>query len=199
MWLGSSWILQLNWLTGSDSHHVFFDLDSDGDLDDSDTISLASTLRTPVGLFLGTGNVSQPAFARVAGGHDTVLINGVVLPFIESCTGDCIGGLQGGHVDVDTDTELGGSTNSHQHEYDDKYDVTFMDYYDLQPPDGGGLEHVDDVGIPVTTEFVVVLANADLSPGGVIHHREQAMECGCLPGTGATTLTSIGRCVTVAR
>ena len=167
--VGQSWLLEFDWISGGDIGAVFIDLNHDGSLNNSDKVTLDdSSLAVPVGISLGEGNRSQPMFARVGNGSDTIFINGVDLE-VFTCEGACAGGLAGGHMDVDTDNPddgLGGGTAGHVHEYDDKFDVTFVDYFDLEPPDGGKLPHVDDVGIHILTEFVAVLANADLSPGG---------------------------------
>ena len=161
------WFLQLDWLTGGDSEESLFDINGNGLLDSADQISHNGERRTPAGRLLTPGNFSQPAYAHVDNGRDLVLINGwdwqTVAP-PSTCSGGCAGGLVGGHVDVDTDTNLGSSTNAHVHEYDDKFSITYMDYLNLS---GGSLENADEaVGRDI--ELVAIIANADLSPGGVI-------------------------------
>ena len=159
---GISWLVELHWLSGGDAGKVFFDLNGDGDLNTLDKVevTVGDPLIAPIGLNLGQGNRSKPTFGRVANGVDTIFINGVDLQ-VFTCEGICAGGLQGGHMDVDTDLELGGGTDSHQHEFDDKYDITYIDYFDML-----GGDQVDSAGLDVNAQFVAVLANADLSSGG---------------------------------
>ncbi len=76
-------------------------------------------------------------------------------------------GLLDGHIDVDTSSSIApigsGSTDGHIHEYDDKYDVVGTDYFDLL----GSKLHNITTDIPdVSTKFKLIIANADLSPGG---------------------------------
>ena len=79
------------------------------------------------------------------------------------CSGSVTGGLEGGHFDVDTDLELGDGTDSHKHEYDDSFNVTYVDYFDVLSGNS-----VDDIGLDVNTQFVAILANADFSNKGVL-------------------------------
>ena len=162
---GESWLMQLDYLSGGDGGHVIFDLNNDGFLNADDT--LTGDLN-PIGLYLGKGLFSQPSFARISTGIDVLLINGFIPPPPPPpCEGDCEGGIEGGHIDVDTDTTLGGDTDTHEHEYDDKFDTTIIDYPTLQ---GGGKDDkprvTDHVGID--ERFYIVLANADLSTGGTL-------------------------------
>jgi len=159
----SSWLLGLDWLTGGDPKVIQYDLNADKLLGTGDMVTVEGSDRFPVGLSLGVGNISQPVIARVANGVDIDYINGVLLPEYEPCEGDCVGGLARGHIDVDMDTMLGGSTDWHKHEYDDSYNITYVDYLDLK----GGTP-IDQVGIGDSTNVIVILANADLSPGGVL-------------------------------
>jgi hypothetical protein len=158
----SSWLLGLDWLSGGDVNNIQFDLNENGALDAGDKVTVDETLRVPVGRMLGTGNYSQVTIGHINSGSDILYLNGLTLP--DSCVGDCIGGIDGGHIDVDADTELGGSTDTHKHEYDDANNVTYIDYFNML----SGLMSIDVAGIPTDRQFVVIMANADLSPGGVI-------------------------------
>jgi hypothetical protein len=116
--------------------------------------------------------MSQVTIARVAQGFDTLFLNFLNPPLVPpACVGTCDQGISGGHIDVDSDSPgiddgLGGKTDGHVHEYDDKYDITYVDYFDMEGD--GKLYNVTDVGIPMAEEFIVLVANADLSPGGDI-------------------------------
>jgi len=161
----SSWLMGLDWLSGGDPDEIQFDLDLDNTLDADDMVTVDSNDRIPVGRKLGTANYSQPSIALITSGSDILYINGFLLPIFPSdtCIGDCTGGLEGGHIDVDSDAELGGATDAHKHEYDDSFDITYIDYFDLL--NGNPF---DDVLGDWDLQFVPILANADLSPGGVL-------------------------------
>jgi hypothetical protein len=66
-------------------------------------------------------------------------------------------------MDVDTDKTLGGGTDVHKHEYDDKTNLTYVDYFNPQQ----GLDPVTSAGIG-TDEFIITIANADMSPGATL-------------------------------
>ncbi len=166
---GSAWLMQLDWLSGGAPSKPAFDLIKDGKLDGSDTIGSPAT--PPAGVHLGEGAFSQPAFARIAQSTDALFINGLRLGELlkeEPCTGACNGGIAGGHIDVDMDTSLGGATDSHVHEYDDKFNVTYVDYLNINPIKGSGLRSIDAVGIAPEKRLVALIANADLSPAAVL-------------------------------
>jgi hypothetical protein len=71
-------------------------------------------------------------------------------------------------MDVDTDKTLGGGTDVHKHEYDDKTNLTYVDYFNPQQ----GLDPVTSAGIGSagigTDEFIITIANADFSPGATL-------------------------------
>jgi hypothetical protein len=184
----NNWLTGLDWLTGGDGKIILFDLSDNNVLDDADMVTVigsgSSETYTPVATDLGVSNYSQPSIARISDGVDVIYLNGLTLPSElppTGCTGDCVGGIAGGHMDVDTDVTLGDSTDAHAHEYDDKYDITYADYLDLQE---GALQSVDDnpPNIPDTKKMVAILANADFSQGGnltigsktwsVLHYQE---------------------------
>jgi hypothetical protein len=78
------------------------------------------------------------------------------------------GGIPGGHFDLDTATQTyafnAGTTVKHVHEYDDKYNVTGVDYFKLLDP---SFVEPADVISPDQT-FKIIVANAQLSPGARI-------------------------------
>ena len=175
-----NWLLEVTFDEGGTATDTIFDLDrntildaadrvdnnADGDLFDLEDIPMAWKTRT--------GIMSQVTIASLTQGFDTLFLNYLVPPPPPPCTGVCVGGLYGGHMDVDTDSNLvsglgdgwAGATDGHIHEYDDKTDRTYVDYFDIDPLAGGPLYNVTDVSIPPAEEFIVLMANADLSPGG---------------------------------
>ena len=58
---GDSWVMSLDYLTGSDGNTVVYNLNGDGELTDSDKVDD----KFPVALSLGSGNIAQPAFVRL--------------------------------------------------------------------------------------------------------------------------------------
>ncbi len=80
-------------------------------------------------------------------------------------------GLLGGHFDLDTSSYISqwyvgprdkGSTDGHVHEYDDLYSVVGMNAFNI--PD----QNLHDIStdVPAKAKFKLIIANADLSPGG---------------------------------
>ena len=65
-------VSQFDWLTGGDSHQVFFHLDSNSDVDNASIRSfLRVDLAHPRGIYTLEGQCFQPTFARVTGGAMT--------------------------------------------------------------------------------------------------------------------------------
>jgi hypothetical protein len=112
--------------------------------------------------------VSQRAISSTASGLDVAYTNNIVPGVPPSCTGTCKGGVQGGHFDVDTDKTYGGSTDGHIHEYDEKFNTTIINYLNIFG--GGTLDKLDNppLSLGKTKKFILVIANADLSPAGQI-------------------------------
>ena len=97
------------------------------------------------------------------------------------CEGNCSGGFFGGHIDVDTFTELGEDSDVHDHEYDDDVDLTYVDYLNINNEDltvcgqsfskvGSGstsqIRLQDEV--ECDKKFIILLNNADLSKSGIL-------------------------------
>ena len=138
------------------------DGNTDGDLDDAKDI--------PMGWERERGNMSQATIGNLGPGVDTLFLNFLNPPLVPpACSGICAGGLSGGHMDVDTDAwdkdGWGGGTNGHIHEYDDKFDVTFIDFFNIDRGGLGNLLPVDDA-VDGDEEFIVLVANGDMSIGG---------------------------------
>ncbi len=77
-------------------------------------------------------------------------------------------GLKGGHFDLDTSHQVYaagmGKTDHHVHEYDDKFGVTYADFLQLKDPK---FENINE-RVGASAEFILVIANAQLSPKGVL-------------------------------
>lgn len=73
-------------------------------------------------------------------------------------------GLDGGHFDLDTSSQVypfdAGTTDHHVHEYDDIHNVLAVDFFDML--DAGFTEIAANVA--PTQEFYVIIGNAQLSP-----------------------------------
>ncbi|MCZ6471069.1 MAG: PilC/PilY family type IV pilus protein, partial [Gammaproteobacteria bacterium] len=174
----ANWLLEVRFDDGGADDNTIFDLDRNGQLDTLDRVDnntdgdLNDAEDIPMAWQRKTGSMSQVTIARVAKGFDTLFLNFLNPPLVPpACVGTCEGGISGGHIDVDTDSAgmddgLGGKTDGHVHEYDDKTDRTYVDYFDIDPLGGGKLNNVTDVGISLAEDFIVLIANADLSPGG---------------------------------
>ena len=106
--------------------------------------------------------------------------NSPTCQYVEPCEVNCDDSVKGGHIDVDTDSPygpnyghradgLGGDTDVHEHKYDDDTDRNYVDYLDIAGGSRTHLNNVDDVYFANgSQEFIVLVANADLSPGAAI-------------------------------
>ncbi len=146
-----NWMMQLNYLTGGPPTTPIMDLSGDDVLSSADNVDgngdgdLLDSVDVVTGLKLDTGATSGLTFGVIdvvsgQGAIDTTFYNAINLPYIASCTDECLGGFYGGHVDVDTDSPkgpnatssdtsdgLGGHTDGHQHEYDKANGVVYVD------------------------------------------------------------------------
>lgn len=80
---------------------------------------------------------------------------------------DSESGLEAGHFDVDTSSYISavssGSTDAHVHAYDDTYDTTGVDFFSLNDTKLHPI--TKDITDP-SQKFKLIIANANLSPGG---------------------------------
>ncbi len=163
---GDSWLMSLDYLTGGDSvgtdregdyGGVALNLSGDDQLNDDDRISVNGVLKAPVGLDLGEGVISQPAIARLGPAIDIMYINGLKLKLPQIEPG---GPFFNGHIDVVTDSPVGGSKAPNNiaymsegynipendgygksvdglvHAYSDIHGITYVDLFELEPRRG---------------------------------------------------------------
>lgn len=83
--------------------------------------------------------------------------------------GSMPGGITGGHFDLDTSSRVypfdGGQTDQHVHEYDDKYGVNGADFFALFD---SRLGEIPELIPDRARKFILLVSNAELSPGAVI-------------------------------
>jgi PilY1 beta-propeller domain len=181
-------VARINWITESTSldggpyETPIYDLTADGILDNNDLVDgdIDGTTDVPMGWQRNAGVMSQVTIARVRQGIDVMILNYLEPPVSEPCTGNCENGFQGGHIDVDTwhtDNDFAGKSTQHDHEYDKKTARVYVDAFDTNVPLPNGAvaprkevnNHVEinaaGSGIASDEKFVVLIANADFSPG----------------------------------
>ena len=179
----SNWLLEVRFDEGTYTGQSIFDLDRNGILDEGDQVDnngngeLGDPEDVPMAWQRQAGAMSQVTVARLEQGFDTLFLNylnpplvtepvipplpsPIATPELPGCIGDCDGGLEGGHFDVDVSTIFGDKSTRRKHNYDDLYDTTFIDYIE---PEGNLNPAQDSVG---ERKFVALIANADFSPGG---------------------------------
>jgi len=181
---GNNYLMQLNAYTGGAPSATVIDVNGNGSIEIADntdgdgngTVENTAADRV-VGQYLSYGTASAPMLAAL-GANDAAIVNKLYTvvssenPFVDPPEGGEDAGLIGGHIDVDTAHEIydfdDGTTDEHVHEWDDKYDSIFVDFFDIY---GDGFADIDEPGMqPATGDktFILTVANAHLSPGAVI-------------------------------
>ncbi|MFT6311067.1 MAG: hypothetical protein ACJAQS_001436 [Porticoccus sp.] len=165
--LNENWILEATYDQGSSNLTGVYDLNGDASINALDRVDgnndgdMLDREDIPMALKRDNGLLSQATIAQVNKYRDMLFYNTnkpLSAPFIDSpdvgCIGSC-GGLEGGHMDVDTDLVWGDKTSSHAHEYDVKTGLTYIDYFNIKE----GLNN-----LVTNKKFIILIANADLSP-----------------------------------
>jgi len=171
-----------------------YDLNVDGVLDAADLYNNGASdsipeWHVPMMWQQVDGIMSQVTIGYLAPGTDTLFINYLQPAIVNSepCTENCPNGFFNGHIDVQTypgskprgtSAIISESPNfklSHAHIYDKKLGRVYVDYFDLRfpnspYPDLQNQFEIDSSANPTsdisdTEEFVVLIANADFSPG----------------------------------
>jgi Neisseria PilC beta-propeller domain len=176
-----SWLLELDTLTGSGPAKPFMDINGDGAIDlvgNTDKVSVTpsvgpSTFTAPAGKFLGTGVWSQPILPNLNTTFDVPYYNRNTNQMSSplGTTTVATNGVAGGHFDFDIyynqcNPLAGGEykdtcdTNIHNHEYDDKYNVTGVN---LLNASNSAFNLVNAIASN-TTRFKLLIANQKMSP-----------------------------------
>lgn len=173
---GTNWLMELDYLTGSNKNEPFFDLSLDLKLDNDDRLKssagtpILSSAGIPVGRFVSTGVQSQPILVQLARLNNTLFNQNpnIDIPVPAPPTGGGPG-VAGGHFDQDVYyTNLSctscQSTN-HIHQYDDKYDVTGVNM--LNP--SNAVHKLSNAITSNATGFKVIAHNQYLNPAVRLH------------------------------
>jgi hypothetical protein len=171
---GEIWVNAIDNLRRGAPNSIIFDMNGDGDTDsdanidgngDGDDVDPEDRV---TGLYQGGGIVvSSPTLGIISANSGTFFINRLAASSAPEAVFNDLGVVDG-HFDVDTSSFIAeidnGATDDHVHEYDDKYDVTGVDYFTFN--DDGLHEICEDVADG--QRFKVLVVNADRSTGGRI-------------------------------
>lgn len=125
---------------------------------------------TPFATYAGPFSVNQSTYPD---GFGVLAYVRNILPEYESsplvskyATSNDEGGVFGGHLDLDTSTTIspigGGSTEAHTHDYTGKYDVTYVDFFNILVDKQ--IEVQEAITNPAQ-KFKITVVNGELSPG----------------------------------
>ena len=178
---GENWFMQLDALSGGAPRKTIVDVNTDSVLNVEDNVDgnadgvIADVPEDRVvGQYQNFGLASRPVIGTLNTGSNSALINHLVAisPGVVEFPDDP--GLLGGHFDLDTAHLTypfdGGVTDGHVHEWDDKHDLTSIDYFSLPDGNGSPLYEITNAenGVASSTDFILTISNDDLSPGGVL-------------------------------
>jgi hypothetical protein len=155
--------MQLNFLTGGGAKDPVLDLTRDGLLNAADRVGTGTGVTSvPIGVQMGAGVFSQPVRISTSANFSTLFSRNDDLEILAPKADR---GVSGGHFDADiyyggAGAPIGGSSNRHVHEYDDKYDVTGVSM--LSASDAG--LNLSNAITSTTTGFKVLIANQKLNP-----------------------------------
>ena len=181
---GDNWYIQLDADSGGAPGKTVVDADGNQVLDLEDNVDgdgVNGIQDVPedrvVGQYQDFGLASRPVVGALSRTTDAALINHLTAisplnpqnPPLDPLDP---GGLAGGHFDLDTSSSIyafnDGVTDGHVHEWDDKNNLTVVNYLDLAGGGGNPLYEIDHpaIGIAQNAVFIITVANSDLSPGG---------------------------------
>ena len=164
---GSNWLHELVFNTGGSPSKPIFDLNKDGYFNDAD---LADNGGIPVAKYLGSGVFSQPRLAHGSGQLTTLYAFHPDLPILDGRPSEPEDpGVSGGHFDVDI-FYYGGESGEdyklqrHVHEYDDKYDVTGVNFLNASE----AVYNLENAIPDTNTEFKILVMNQYLNPAALL-------------------------------
>ncbi len=176
---GENWFIQLDSINGGGPGKVIVDVNSDLLLDimdnvdgNGDGVIKDARVDRVIGEYQEFGLASRPIIGILDTDRDTALINHLIAISPNETIYADDPGLLGGHFDLDTASAIypfgGGTTDAHVHQWDDKNDLTTIDYLDI-----AGDEELTEInhaalGIGPDDVFMLTVANNALSPGGVL-------------------------------
>ncbi len=155
---GEAWLQELDYLTGGNVPASIFDVNGDDEIDDKDKVDG----QVIIGRWLGAGLHSQPVLVDLKK-RSTTLFNqqsGLEIDLPSGGEGDP--GVSGGHFDVDLYDRRDGTYKNrrHVHEYDDKYDVTGVNFLNASD----ATFNLSNAITNTTTPFKVLVLNQYLNP-----------------------------------
>ena len=166
---GENWLNELDYLTGGVGSKLIYDLNSDSLLTATDRVvdgggaPVAGPTGIPVSVYQGPGLLSQPLLAILSAKLSTTIFNDN--PYFspndkpaEPPAAEIDPGISGGHFDVDLYDAAG--KVKHVHEYDDKYNVTGVNFLAASNSD----LNIENVISGTGTKFKILIANQKMSP-----------------------------------
>ncbi|MFQ5635978.1 MAG: pilus assembly protein, partial [Gammaproteobacteria bacterium] len=182
---GDNWFIQLNSHTGGAPGKTIVDITGDNTLTivdnvdgDGNGVVEDTPLDRVVGFYLGFGLSSRPTIGFTTKGDAVIGTSSALFNKLEAIAPTDLTlpndpGLIGGHFDLDTAHNIytfsNGTTDDHVHQWDDKYNRTTIDYFDIFGNDP--LADIDAItnSVPTrNTPFFLTISNSALSPGGII-------------------------------
>lgn len=158
---GANWLMEVNFLTGGSPAAAIFDINEDGAINSTDNLGGGVI----VGKYLGAGIASQPVLADLAAFSLTLFNQQSDLDY-SLPTGSTDAGVSGGHFDVDVYGFVGSTFDDikHIHEYDDKYDVTGVNFLNASETTYNLSNRITST----TQAFKVLVANQYLNPASTL-------------------------------
>ena len=185
---GENWLIMVDAMSGGAPSETILDINEDNILDVTDNSDgnedgaiTDTALDRVVGQYQQFGLASRPLIVRQDSKKDSLLINHLaaipptgVPPLPEEIPPDIVidpgdFGVYGGHFDLDTSSQwyafAAGDTDGHVHEWDDKWNRTTVDLFDL--PDAGTLFNIQDI-VASGDRLMLTVGNTALSSAAVL-------------------------------
>lgn len=159
---GSNWLMEVNFLSGGSPPTAIFDINEDGVINQADNQGGGVI----VGKFLGAGIASQPVLADLAAFSVTLFNQQSDLDYSLPTDSSTDKGVSGGHFDVDVYGVSGNTFSSlkHTHEYDDKYDVTGVNFLNASDAAYNLSNRISSLN----QDFKVLVVNQYLNPASTL-------------------------------